>query len=235
MNVIRSLALIFCLLLPARLVAQPVQADPDGAPKSGTYLKAGFAHWQGDLDSRGSLSDWSVDLFGVDYNLTSVNVAIDHYFGSAGGFSVGYRKDALGYLDAGHMFSASLFGSADLKVVALKIGGGLEWGMPSLNFDVTELETTRDGTVRYRHTYPERNADVPFVGTKTDGALYPFIELSAGQRSSVFLLEAGVRINIIGFHFDDYEVSARDEVRYAFARKRMLIPYLFANFGIRLS
>ena len=236
MNATRALTLIFCLLLPAGVAAQSAEGDSNGGGKAGTYLKGGVAHWQGDLDKKGSLvaDDWSVDLFGVGYNLTSVSVALEHYFGHAAGVSVGYRKDALGYDNAGHLFSASLFGSADFKVLALKIGGGLEWGMPALNFDVTELEASRDGTVRYRHTYPERNADVPFVGTTSDGALYPFVELSAVQRPSIFLFEVGMRINIMGFHFDDYEVSARDEVRYAFARKRMLIPYLFANFGLRM-
>jgi hypothetical protein len=76
---------------------------------------------------------------------------------------------------------------------------------------------------------------VPFVGTKSDGALYPFFELSGVQRPSVFLFEVGVRFNIMGFHFDDYEVTVRDEVRHAFARKRMMVPYLFANFGFRIS
>ena len=56
-----------------------------------------------------------------------------------------------------------------------------------------------------RTTFSLPNADVPFVGTKTDGALYPFMELSAGQRSSIFLVEVGMRINIMRFHFDDYE------------------------------
>jgi hypothetical protein len=229
--------LIFCLLVPAGLTAQSVEVESDGAGKSGTYLKVGLAHWQGDLERKGSLvaDDWSVDLFGVGYNLSSVSVALEHYFNSAVGMSVGYRKDALGYTNAGHMFNAGLFGNADLTVFALKIGGGLEWGMPALNFDVTELEPRGDGIVRYRHTYPVRNTDVPFVGTKSDGALYPFMEFSATQRPSVFLIEFGMRINIMGFHFDDYEINARDEVRYAFARKRTLIPFLFANFGFRMS
>lgn len=235
MNVTRGLALSFCLLWPAALAAQPVEVYSDGGAKEGTYIKAGVAHWQGDLDNKPILENWSPDLFGINYNLTSVNVAIEHYFGHTAGFSVSYRKDALGYDNAGHMFSASLFGGPDLKVAALKIGGGIEWGMPSLNFDVTELESNRDGTVRYRHTYPQRNADVPFVGTKSDGALYPFIELSGVQRPSVFLFEVGVRFNIMGFHFDDYEVTVRDEVRHSFVRKRMMVPYLFANFGFRIS
>jgi hypothetical protein len=234
MNVARGLLLIICVFLPAGLAAQPVPEESDAGRKSGTYFKAGVAHWQGDLRNPPRLEGWSVDLFGVDYNMSSVSFAVEHHFGNVAGFTVGYRKDALGYNNAGHMFNASFFGTADLKALALKVGGGLEWGMPSLNFDVTELEDTPDGTVRYRHTYPQRNADVPFVGTKTDGALYPFIDLSALHRSSVLLFEVGLRLNIMGFHFDDYEVGAGDEVRYAFARKKVLMPVLFANFGIRM-
>ena len=79
-----------------------------------------------------------------------------------------------------------------------------------------------------------RNVDVPFIGTTTDGALYPFIELSAIQRPGPFLIEAGLRINRIGFHFDDYEVSRADEVTVVFDRKRVLVPYLFLNIGIRM-
>ena len=120
-------------------------------------------------------------------------------------------------------------------VAALKMGGGIEWGMPSLNFDLTEFSPAADGTVQYRHTYPQRNADVPFVGTTTDGAVYPFIELSAVQRPSAFLFEFGMRINIIGFHFDDYEVGGNDQVRHAFTRKSMFLPYLFVNAGIRMG
>jgi hypothetical protein len=231
------LALGLCALLPAAAGAQTRDEDFDSRRKSGTYLKAGLAHWQGNIFSRGSLTNWDVDLFGADYNLTSVNVAIERYFGDTAGFagfSIGYRKDALSYINTGHMFNASLFGDANLNAIALKFGGGVEWGMPSLNFDQTEFSENGDDTVRYRHTYPERNADMPFIGTKTDGAFYPFFEVSAVQRPSVFLFEFGMRINLIGFHFDDYEIGAGDEVRYAFARKRMTIPYIFANIGVRM-
>ena len=232
------LAVGFCAWLPVNLAAQPAGDDADSRRKSGTYLKGGLAHWQGDIFNTGGLTNWDVDLFGTNYNLTSINVAIERYFGDTvvfSGFSIGYRKDAIQHPNTGHMFSASLFGDADVKVAALKVGGGVEWGMPSLNFDLTEFGPSFDGKVRYRHTYPERNADVPFVGTTTDGAVYPFLEVSAVQRPSVFLFEIGMRINMIGFHFDDYEVGLSDELRYAFARKRMVLPYLFANVGIRMG
>jgi hypothetical protein len=234
MNVTQGLALSVCLLLPAGLAAQPRSDEAEGGRHSATYIKGGVAHWQGDLENPGSLAGWNVDLFFADYSISSAAVAIEHYFGDAAGFSVSYRKDGLEYMDAGHMFSASLFGTADMRIVALKFGGGLEWGIPSLKFDVTKLEDNPDGGVRYRHTHPERNTDVPFVGTDTDGVLYPFLELSALERGSAFLIEAGMRFNIMGFHFDDYEVNARDEVRHDFVRKRVLVPSFFANVGFRI-
>jgi hypothetical protein len=147
---------------------------------------------------------------------------------------LGYRKDVVRQVDSGHMFNVTMFRDVDFKVFALKAGGGLEWGMPSLTFDRTKFEFARDGGVRYRHTHPDRNADVPFVGTTTDGLVYPFVELSAVQRPWIFLVEAGIRINIIGFNFDDYEVTAADQLTYVSTRKSMKVPYLFMNFGLRM-
>jgi hypothetical protein len=132
------------------------------------------------------------------------------------------------------MFNASLFRDVNLGLFALKASGGMEWGMPSLNFDQTEFSVAPDGTVRYRHTHPQRNADVPFVGTTTDGARYPFIALSAVQRPWALLAELGIRVNVIPFNFDDYEVTSADRVTYSFKRKNVLVPYLFANVGVRL-
>jgi hypothetical protein len=226
------------LALPAQVLAQqPREEEPGRGRRPGTYAKLGLAHWQGNIFSEGSLTQWTVDLFGAKYDLTSVNLEIERYFRGTflfSGFSIGYRKDAVQYFDSGHMFSAGLFRDVDFKLAALKAGGGMEWGLPSLNFDQTEFDFASDGTVRYRHTHPGRNAYVPFVGTKSDGAIYPFVELSAVQRPGSLLLEAGMRVNVIGFHFDDYEVSPADQVRHAFTQSRVLVPYLFVKVGIRL-
>ena len=235
----RALALVACLAWPATLAAQaPAPVGSDGTRKSGTYLKAGLAHWQGDIFKTGSLTQWDVDLFGSEYNLTSVNLEVERYFSRTrlqlSGLSIGYRKDTVRRSDSGHMLSVTLFRDFDLKVFALKVGGGIEWGMPSLNFDQTEFSFADDGTVRYRHTYPNRNADVPFVGTTTDGTRYPFVEVSVVQRPWVFLIETGMRIGITRFNFDDYEVSPAGQVTYASTHERILVPYLFANIGFRL-
>jgi len=231
-------ALASLLALPTSALAQPAPADDArSGRKPGTYVKMGLAHWQGDIFSESSLTQWNVDLFGAEYNLTSLNVEVETYFRGAfliSGFSIGYRKDAIRYTDSGHMVSGTLFRDLDLKVLALKVGGGVEWGLPSLNFDQTEFDVAADGTVRYRHTYPGRNTYVPFVGTKSDGAVYPFFEVSVVQRPGALLFEAGMRTNFIQFHFDDYEVRHGDQVTRAFAERRVVVPYLFANIGVRL-
>jgi hypothetical protein len=223
-----------CALPPARALAQDRPAERG---RGGTYLKVGLAHWQGDIFNESPLTQWNVDLFGTAYNLTSLNVEIESRFKRGlviSGFSLGYRKDSIRHVDSGHMVSLGLFRDVDLKVLALKGGGGIEWGSPALTFDQTEFEQAHDGTVRYRHVYPRRNAYVPFVGTRSDGAVYPFVSVSAVQRPGGLLLEAGMRVNIIRFHFDDYEVGLDDRILHAFSDRRVLVPYLFANLGIRL-
>jgi hypothetical protein len=232
------LAVVVSAAWPAAARAdQSREHEPASGRKSGTYLKLGLAHWQGNIFSEGKLTQWTVDLFGAKYDLTSVNVEIERYFGGTllvSGFSLGYRKDAVQHIDSGHMFSAGLFRDLDFKVAALKAGGGMEWGLPSLNFDQTEFDYAGDGTVRYRHTHPGRNAYVPFVGTRSDGALYPYLQLSVVQRPGGVLLEGGMRVNVIRFHFDDYEVDPLDEMRHASSERRVLVPYLFVNVGFRL-
>ena len=238
-NLRNTLVLLACFALPVTLVAQEAsQAASGGRRKSGTYLKIGLAYWQGDIFSRSSLTRWDVDLFGAEYDLTSVNLEVEAYFGDTflqlSGFAIGYRKDSLRRAESGHMISGTLFRDFDLKAFALKAGGGIEWGMPSLNFDQTEFAFADDGTVRYRSTYVHRNTDVPFVGTTTEGVVYPFVELSVVQRPWGLLFETGMRVSFIGFNLDDYEVSPTDQVTYAFSRKRVLVPYVFAEFGLRL-
>jgi hypothetical protein len=243
MTILTTTARLTCAIAAIAICTAPASAQsraserPDGGRKSGTYLKTGLAHWQGDIFSEGSLTQWNVDLFGAKYNLTSVKVEVERYFGRSflvSGFSIGYRKDTLRYVESGHMINAMLFHDVDLKVIALKAGGGVEWGVPSLNFDTTEFDQAGDGTLRYRHTYPRRNASVPLVGTKEDGALYPFASFSVLQRPGGLLFEAGVRVNIMRFHFDDFEVAANGESRSAFDESRVLVPYLFVNLGFRM-
>ena len=232
-------AFVSCLLAPVAAFAQyrplPVEdAKPEPGGKRGVYLKAGLSYWQGDIFSESSLTQWNVDLFGAEYDLTSINVEIDAYLGKGlivPGFTLGYRKDAIRTREAGHMVSAALFAGVDLKLLMIKAGGGAEWGVPAMTFDQTEFAYAADGTVRYRHTYPVRNAQVP-VGTRSNGALYPFPVVSAVARPGPFLFEVGMRVNLIGFRFDDYEIRPGDQMVRVFAERRVRMPLLFANVGI---
>ncbi len=202
----------------------------------GAYLKFGLAHWQGDIFNQ-DLTQWRGNVFGSDYNLTSLNVEIETYFTNnhalLSGWSIGYRKDDIKYMDAGHMLSTKIFRDFDLKVLEIKTGGGIEWGMPSLNFDNTIFEYGKDGSVRYRHTYPEKNSNIPGVGTTQDGVFYPFGELSILERGRVFLIEVGIRINVIRFGFDNYEI-VKDKINYDFSNKPTMAPYLFINIGFKI-
>jgi hypothetical protein len=236
-RLIAAAPILFICCLSAPLHGQSVQQDTAGGRKAGTYFVAGIAHWQGNIFSRSSLTDWNLDLFGADYNLTSINLNVESYFRKAfliSGVSLGYRKDVIWRIDSGHMFSVSVLRDIDCKLFALKVAGGGEWGIPSLNFDQTKFDVADDGTIRYRHTYPARNADIPFVHTARDGVLYPFVELSAVQRPGIFLLEAGVRLNFMPFNFDDYEITAQDVVQSSFQQRNILVPYLFVNLGFRM-
>ena len=176
---LRRLALVstLVLVLPASLAAQqPRQADSPGQGGGGTYLKLGLAHWQRNIFGSRSLTRWRGNLFGSDFDLTSAALEIETYFDrphlQLSGWSLGYRKDALRYSDSGHMVHAGLFRSFNLAVFELRTSGGVEWGVPSLNFDTTVFDDRDDGIVRYNHVFPVKNADIPFIGTKKDGAVY---------------------------------------------------------------
>ena len=239
--VLTLMTLTLLPVLPASVAAQGAspQVPPDtGADGSGgTYLKVGLAYWQGDIFSARSLTQWNGNPFGSDYNLTSAEVEIETYFDQPlflSGWSIGYRKDALRRIDSGHMLHGSVFRSVNVRAFELRAGGGMEWGVPSLNFDTTEFDYRADGALRYNRTYPAKNVDVPCVGTTKDGALYPFVELSLVQRSGRLLLEGGMRVNIVGFQFDTYEVNLDDRITYDFSGKRVLMPMLFVDLGFRL-
>lgn len=236
--VLATLALVSCLSMAATAAAQTQTArDAADGRKSGTYLKLGLAYWQGDIFGERSLTRWSGEPFGADYALTSLGVEFETFLPwtsfPISGFGFAYRKDAIPSIESGHMLSATLFYDFDLKPLAVKVGGGGEWGIPSVNFDEEEFDDAPDGTVRYRHTYLYRNSTVP-VGSRPNGALYPFLALSVVNRPGRLLLEFGMRVSFIEFHFDDYEVRPGDEVMRAFDEKRVRVPYLFANLGLRV-
>jgi hypothetical protein len=236
-----GLVVFLLLWLPAGVAAQdasPYQLTDTSGGDGGTYLKVGLAHWQGDIFSERSLTQWNGDPFGVDYRLTSIRVGIENYFDRRhlllSGWAIGYRKDSIGQMDSGHMLNGGVFGSLDVKAFAVRLGGGLEWGVPSLNFDTSEFDYRTDGALRYSHTYPVKNVDVPGVGTTRDGALYPFLEGSIVERLGPLLLEGGMRVNFVRFQFDTYEVDSNDQITYGLSSRRVLMPMLFLDVGFRV-
>ena len=137
------------------------------------------------------------------------------------GFSLGYRKDDVGADDSGHMVSGMLFRDIDLKVLALKVGGGAEWGIPSMNFDQTAFDYAADGTVRYRHTYPGRNSRVPVGRRSPTARLYPFVGAERRAAGPVPCCSSSACAStVIRFHFDDYEVRPGDQVTRVFDERQ---------------
>ena len=43
-----------------------------------------------------------------------------------------------------------------------------------------------------------------------------------------------MRVNIVGFQFDTYDVDLNDRITYAFSSKRVLMPMLFVDVGLKL-
>lgn len=223
----KLLLIVFILALPSSLFAQNKEKKEQAKPKDNhdTYIKAGFNHWKGKV--------WN---FG--YNFNGVNVDIETYFNTThlqlSGWSIGYRKDDLRYSDSGHVLNFKVFRTFDLKVVDAKISGGGEWGMPAFLLDMTRFENNRGDLIRYRHVYPVRNSNVPYIGTMHDGVSYPFGDASLLKRKSIFLIEGGVRGSWIRYGNDGYSIK-NDIPTYYFYEKRVPLITLFVNIGLKIG
>ncbi len=250
MRTAAKILLIVALLRPINLMAQeqekekpqeqkqqPKVAEKKTGRKHSTYFKGELAHWQQNIFGNNSLTEWKGNLFGSDYDLTSVGMEIESYFAKnhllLSGWSAGYRKDDLRYADYGHMLYVKTFRVFDLKVIEIKTSAGGEWGMPSASFDKTRFNYDTDGSISYHHTYPVKNAPVPFVGVKRGGAFYPFGEISVQKRAGPIILETGMRVNVIEFGIDNYTIK-NDHITYDFQNKKLPSPYLFASIGLRI-
>ncbi len=215
-------ALLVCL--PVNTLAQTEKQDQT-KHNHDTYIKTGLTHWEGRL--------WD-----FHYNFNGLNFDLETYFDSnhlqLSGWSVGYRKDDLQSADSGHLLNLRAFRTFDLKFADIKTGAGIEWGMPSLDFDKTWFENTHNSSLRYRHVYPIRNSNVPYVGTTKDGIFYPFADIGLLKRKGPFLLEGGARINLIRYGNDGFTVSKNDTIQYYFYDRRLLVVTPFINIGVKL-
>lgn len=225
----RILVLLLLAFTPTTVFAQAEEkpASTQEKPKHnhGTYIKFGFNHWEGKV--------WD-----FNYDLDGVNFDVETYFNTThlqlSGWSIGYRKDDLRFSDSGHLLNFKVFRTFDLKVVEAKIGGGGEWGISAFVLDQTRFENTSDDSIRYRHVYPVRNSNAPYIGTMHDGVLYPIGEVSLLERKSIFLIEGGVRGSFMRFGNDGYTV--RNEISsYSFQRKRLPLMTVFVNVGLKIG
>lgn len=202
----KTVLLVFMLLWPLNAFAQ-----------DGIYLKFGLTHWQRNIFSQ-DLIKWQGNVFDSDYGLFSLNIEFEKYFKKnhflLSGWSIGYREDDV-------VFNAKTFKIFELKLFELKTGVGIEIGQTSLNFDKAIFNYGENDSITYRHIYE-------------DGSFYPFSELSILKRQKMFLIEGGIRINIIQFGVDDYEI-VNDKIKYDFNNKPMVAPYLFINIGIKIK
>lgn len=192
---------------------------------SNMYVKLGLVHSQGKIE-------WA------DYVLNSLSIEVETYFKNnhlgLSGWSLGYRKEDFQHSEFGHLLSADAFRTKSIRVADIKFGGGVEWGMPSNGFSRTKFNSLTDSDISYSHVFLNRNSNIPGIGTKHDGVLYPHMKFSLVKRSKRFILEAGMGVNIMKFGFDEYNVS-NDKLTVVVRDRRMAIPSVFLGIGLGIG
>lgn len=201
----------------------------DKKENSGTYVKFGIVHSQGSIE-------WA------DYVLNGFSIEVENHFEDKhlglSGWSVGYRKDDFKYAEFGHMLNFDTFRVYNLKVGKIrgdiKFGGGIEWGMPAHKFSHTKFNNGTGADISYSHVFLNTNSNIPGVGTRNDGVLYPFAKLSLARRSRSLFLEGGMRLSIMKFGIDEYSVSS-DKLIVVTRDRRMTIPSVFVSIGLGIG
>src|SRR3990167_9895384 len=117
----KTLCLIAILILfvPAQeLGAQERASDHNHQ----TFLKIGLVHTESEIK-------------GFNVTINGLSIDLETYFNKNhlgfSGWFVGYRKDDIRRADFGHFLNSGIFRKADISVVDLKFGGGIEWGIPT--------------------------------------------------------------------------------------------------------
>lgn len=202
-------------------VASAQQSSSSPGHKHQTYIEAGISHSQG-------------EVLGSDYLVNDLSIEIETYFNSLhwqlSGWGIGYRKDDLRYSDFGHMLYFKLFREVRFPFVSAKTSAGVEWGMPTINFDRTKFVYNNGLLESYSQVSLVRNSNVPFTGSDRDAAMYPIMEVSAVKRNKYFVVEAGARWNVMEFKKGEY-VLVGDRVESKLSKEWKAIPYLFMNIG----
>lgn len=188
------------------------------------YIKVGLVHVESKVES-----------FNIVINGLSVDV--ETYFNKnhigLSGWSAGYRKDDVRHADIGHTFNFSLFRTADIFVTDLRLGGGVEFGVISTNFDQTRFGYEDGVLIFYDHLFLKRNLNIPNTGPSNDAVIYPFAEASLVKRGSWYLLETGVRGSRHKLEFDEYRLGT-GSLEFKSRQITRIIPSVFVKFGIRL-
>ncbi len=206
------------------VVQQPEQPTESKPPKPGTYFKVQVSH--GDFD-----------LYGSNYRFNDLAVEIEEHWAKrhAGfaGFSVGYRKEDFAAGDYGHYVNGKFFWKAETHGFFVKPGLGVEWGKPSPRFEQTSFTYKSGALASYRRVYIERNAWMP-VGVKDTGTLYPFFDVSIGQKVGPLLLEAGTRVGIDKFIVDTFQFNNGSLVFQGLDGEYRFVPTVYVGVGVRL-
>lgn len=193
-----------------------------GQEKQGsTYLKTALAKTEGRVED-------------VPYGVNSLTIEIESYFPKdkvfLSGWSVGYRKEDIRFIHAGHYFSLKTFHDFDVRLLEIKLSGGEEWGYPSLASEKTIPGVDPGRLESYRHIFLLRNSKVPFLGTKHDGVLYPFLTLSFTRKIGTFMFEGGARLDFGKFGIDTYNPNGQ----FSLNEKWIASPSVFVGFGLKM-
>ena len=237
MKSIRLLATIFVLLTPIHgfgaqeqtekkdgdVVSKDEKKKPDHEHQ--TYLKVGLG-----------CVETTIEGFGI--NVKGMTFDIETHFNKnhmgLSGWFVGYRKDDLTDSDSGHLLNFGAFRKIDMPAVALKMSGGAEWGIPTVDFSGTRFNYENGNPVSYEHLFLKHNSGIPGIGTSKDAVFYPFIELSLLKKWRWLLAEGGIRGNIQKFGFDKYHLGSDDLIFVSRDRIRLL-PTFFVKAGIDIG
>lgn len=208
---------IFTLLILAGISANVFAQDKKG----GTFFKVDF------MKSAGAVEK-------VSHNADSLSLEIESYFSKdkffLSGWSFGYRKEDIRFLDAGQYFSVKAFHDFNIRFSEMQLGVGEEWGYPSLTSEKTISGIDPSHPESFRHIFPIRNSGIPFLGPKKDGTLYPFLSLTLSKRVGIFRLEGGVRMDFRKFGLDTYGPDGQ----FSSSEKWTASPSALIGFGLRM-
>ncbi len=174
--------------------------------KGGAFFKLDFMKSIGAVEKVSRNADSILFEFESDFSK-------DRFFLS--GWAVGYRKEDIHFINAGHYLSVRTFHNFNLRFSEMQLGAGEEWGYPSLTSQKTVSGIDPAHPEAFRHIFPIRNSNMPFIGPDHDGTLYPFLTMTLSRKMGSLKLEGGVRMDFRKFGIDTYgpngQFSSKDK------------------------